>query len=175
MPALYPIMSGTENFRPGDNVRKFVTEHAVTPYSGVVTHIIPATCKVWVQWPIEHSQESPELLIKVNPAIFGLPTVSVDQGYGSYEKDRSEKFFGMGLPKKVTARDKMAIRVAHTFASTIVNDLVQDVGTYHDEGLRDLQAYNRLFHKYSSVCSDHMIRSAVMGIYSELGEKHERT
>lgn len=170
MPALYPMMSGPENFRPGECVRKFVTERNISPFCGIVTHIVPATSKVWVQWPIEHSQESPETLIKVNPAIFGLPTVTRDSGYDSYEKQLSERLYGR-VPKRILATEKMAIRIAHTFAVNIIGKIVDDVVTYHDQGLRDVQTYNRIYHKYSNVCSDYILRFAIQKIYAGLNEE----
>jgi hypothetical protein len=169
MPALFPMTSAPENFKPGDCVRKFITERSVTPFIGVVTHIVPSTYKVWVQWPIEHSQESPETLIKVNPAIFGLPTVLRDTGYDSYEKGVSEKLRGM-IPKRVMAHEQMALRIAHTFATKIVGKLVDDIRDQHEEGLNEVQAYNRIFKKYAGTCSDYIIRSSISKVYSELEE-----
>lgn len=176
MPALFPAMVGPENFQVGDCVRKFITEQSVTPFTGVVTQICPTTYKVWVQWPIENTQESPETLIKVNPNISGMPTSIVDRGYGSYEKSLSEKNYGQIprritpsrdlLPMKITASDKMAIRIAHTFAVNVVNKLVDDIGRCCDNGLSDIQAYNRIFHKYGNICSDHIIRTSIEKVYA---------
>jgi hypothetical protein len=167
MPALFPMMSAPEDFRPNDCVRKFVSENGISPHVGVVTHIIPATFKVWVQWPTEHSQESPETLLKVNPDIVGFPTALTNTGYDSYEKTRSEKQFGKAVlkPRMASEGEKMAIRVAHTFATDIVGKLVDDVCALQENGLSDIQAYNKAFIKYGSVCSDHIIRMSVAKIY----------
>ena len=164
MPALFPSTSAPEDFRPGDTVRKWVTEWNVTPFVGVVTHVVPSTYKVWVQWPIEHSQESPETLVKVNPAVAGMPSCMKDTGYSSYEKSLSEKFRG-AIPKRVLAEDKMIIRIAHTFAENVVGKIVDDVSTCHDDGMTDLQAYDRLYRKYANVCSDYIIRYAIKKLY----------
>jgi hypothetical protein len=91
------MMAAAEDFCPGECVRKFISERAVTPFVGVVKQVVPATQKVWVQWPIATEQESPETLIKVNP-VFGLPTVVDDHGYDSYEKHVSDRLFG-GMPR----------------------------------------------------------------------------
>jgi len=165
MPALYPMMSAAEDFRPDDCVRKFISETAVTPFVGVVTHIVPATCKVWVQWPTEHSQESPETLIKVNPMFAGFPTALTDKGYSSYEKTRSEKQFGKSSLREASTQEKMAIRVAHTYATTIIGTLVDDIAGFQNEGLSDVQAYNRAYEKYGSSCPDHIIRYSVGKLY----------
>lgn len=167
MPALYPMMSAPEDFRVGDCVRKFITERSVTPFIGIVTHIVPSTYKVWVQWPIEHSQESPETLVKVNPAISGMPTVHRDDGYDSYEKQISERLRGK-IPKAATAQDRMAIRIAHTFAASVVDCLVGDIVSCYDAGLTDVQAYNRVYQKYANTCSDYIMQSSVKKVYADL-------
>ena len=164
MPALYPSMVAPEFYAVGDTVRKFISDQSVTPFLGTVTHIVPTTYKVWVQWPTGHTQESPEELIKVNPAISGMPTAIRDMGYDSYEKGISEKFRGVS-PKKMQASDKMAIRIAHTFASTVVDRLVDAIVDAKDQGLSDIKAYNQIYTKFSSICSDYIIRSSVQKIY----------
>ena len=177
MPALYPSMVAPESFRVGEAVRKFISDTSVTPFLGTVTQVVPSTYKVWVQWPIEHIQESPETLIKVNPAIFGMPTSLVDRGYGSYEKSVSERNFGTGLPKRVipsrdfqpmrvTATEKMAIRIAYTFSTSVIGKLVDDICKCQDNDLSDLQAYNNIFDKYGNFCSDHIIKSSIQRVYS---------
>jgi hypothetical protein len=189
MPALYPSQSAPENFQVGDCVRKFITDWNVSPYIGVVTQIVPATFKVWVQWPIGNSPEDPETLIRVNPSISGMPTVCLDSGYSSYEKSQSEKAHG-SIPKritpsrdltkpmipqggvfpvfakKITATDKMAIRIAHTFATNVVGKLVEDIVGCHKGGLTDIRAYNRIFEKYGNYCSDYIIRSSIERVYN---------
>lgn len=166
MPALYPMMVPPEAFKPGDTVKKWINERSVTPFVGVVSQVCPSTYKVWVQWPTENAQESPETLVKVNP-ILGLPVSVVDSGYDSYEKSVSEKFRGR-IPKRIMAEDKMAIRVAHTFATEVVGKLVDDISECHDGGLKDVQAYDRIYRKYSGICSDYIIRSSVEKVYEDL-------
>jgi len=167
MPALFPMMVAPEDFRPGQVVKKWVSEWNLTPFVGVVTHIAPAACKVWVQWPTGTESESPETLIKVNPAIAGLPTALTDMGYSSYEKTRSEKRFGPSplKPRRVTAAEKAAIRIAHDFASTVVEKLVDEVCACQKDGLDEVHAYDRTFRKYGSHCSDHIIRMSIAKIY----------
>ena len=170
MPALYPSMVAPEDFCPGESVRKFITEWNVSPYVGVVTQVVPSTYKVWVQWPMGNTQEDPETLVKVNPAIFGMPTVHRDYGYSSYEKAVSDAARGPALPKRQSRRvlstEKMAIRIAHTFANDVVGKLVDEIGVCMRSGFSDVQAYNSLFNKYGSICSDHIIRSSIQKIYT---------
>lgn len=179
MPALYPSMVAPEVFQVGDCVRKWITEQGVTPFVGVVSHIIPSTYKVWVQWPTENTQESPETLIKVNPEIAGLPTSFIDSGYGSYEKSISERNFG-SLPKRIVpsrdlppngrpitlnASDKMVIRVAHTFATDAIGNLVDGISLCKKEGLSDTQTYYRIFDKFGHYCSDRIIKSSIKKVF----------
>ena len=173
MSNLFPMMAGPECFKPGDCVRKFVTMSNVTPFCGIVTQVAPVANKVWVQWPVEHVSESPETLIKVNPIIFGLPTVTKDHGYSSYEKDLSEKLYGK-IPKKASGQEKSAIRIAHTFANEVVGRLVNDIVDCRNRNLKDVQAYNRIYAKYSNFCSDYIIRSSVKKVYSELANDADK-
>jgi Fe-S cluster biosynthesis and repair protein YggX len=167
MPSLYPSMVAPEDFKPGDCVRKWVNAWNVTPFVGVVTHIVPAAYKVWVQWPIEHSSESPESLIKVNPYVYGLPSATKDRGYDSYEKSLSERLYGR-IPKSASELDKMAIRIAHTFATDVVGKLVGDIITHRENKLTAAQTYNRIYSKYASICSDYIMRSSIKKIYEEV-------
>ena len=169
MPALFPMQVAPEDYRPGDCVKKFSTPLHITPYVGVITHIIPATCKVWVQWPTNHSQEDPETLIKVNPVVMGLPVALTDRGYSSYEKTRSLKRYGPGLlPRpRFAAVDKMAIRIAHSFATSVISKLINDISKCKSDSMTDVQAYNRIYAKYGTVCSDHIIKNSIGSIYSK--------
>ena len=190
MPALYPSQVAPENFSIGDCVRKFITDWNVTPYIGVVTQVVPKTFKVWVQWPLGNSPEDPESLVKVSP-LMGLPTTLQDCGYDSYELEHSNQQNGQALPKRpninkpsvsmgttpaiqvpgwgkpmqITASDRMAIRIAHTFASDVVGKLVEDVCAYKKKGCSDVQTYNRIFSKYANICSDHIIRSSIEKVF----------
>lgn len=176
MPALYPSAVAPECFKPGQSVRKFVTEWNVSPYLGVVTHIVPATSKVWVQWPFGAQSEDPEYLIKVNPLVSGMPVSFIDRGYNSYEKTLSEKNYG-AIPRRkipsrdcikplmVTAMDKMAIRIAHTFATDTIGKLIDNIEDCLNKKMSDVQTYNEVFKKFGDICSDYIIKSSVKKIY----------
>ena len=177
MPALYPSQVAAEDFCVGECVRKFVTEWNITPFTGVITQIVPATCKVWVQWPMGNSPEDPETLIRVNPLISGMPTTLYDGGYNSFEKNLSDNNNNVSqelpakavtriVPRVMTATDKMAIRIAHTFATTVIGKLVDEISACVTNGLSDVRAYNRTFEKFGSICSDHIIRSSIEKIYT---------
>lgn len=175
MPALFPSMVAPEVFQVGDCVRKYISERSVTPFIGVVTQVVPTTYKVWVQWPTQNTQEDPETLIKVNPKIYGMPISIIDRGYDSYEKSISNMMRGQ-IPRRVTpsrdlppirvtATDKMAIRIAHTFATNTMGKLIDDINKCLDNGLTDIQTYNNVYHKYGNICSDYIIRYSIQKVY----------
>jgi len=166
MPALYPMTSAPEDFCVGDTVRKWVSERSVTPYVGIVTNIHPGIHKLDVQWPRGNMREDPEEIIKVNP-IFGIPSVSQDTGYGSYDKSLSEKLHGK-IPKRVMPSDKMPIRIAHTFANKIIGNIVDDIVDCYKGNLNEVQAYNQVYRKYSNTCSDFIIRSSIQKVYRDI-------
>lgn len=159
MPALYPAMVAAEEFQKGDCVCKIISNSQRSPFVGTVVQVIPATQKVVVQWPLENVHESPEMLVKVNPFIHGRPPLK-DMGYSTYEKELADK-----RPLIITAKAKMAIRVAHTFATKIIGKLIDDINIHAENGLSDVQTYNRLFEKYGNICSDHIIRSSIEKVY----------
>jgi len=168
MPALYPMTVAPEDFKVGDTVRKSISDRCFTPYVGVVTNILPSIYKVDVQWPRGSIREDPEELILVHP-IFGLPTVRTDSGYSSYDKGISEKFYGK-IPKQVRPYERMAIRVAHNFASKTIGKLVDDIVECHQKKLSEVQTYNRVYGKFASICSDYIIRSSIERIYKSVEE-----
>jgi len=179
MPALYPSQVGPEAFNVGDVVRKFVTEWNVTPYTGVVTQIAPVAVKVWVQWPFGNESESPEYLVKVNPDIAGMPTSIIDRGYSSYEKTLSEEANGsipkriipsrdlkqFLVPKMATETNKMAIRLAASFATKVIGKLVDRISSCQEAGMSDVQTYNEVFKDYGDFCSDYIIKSSIQKVY----------
>ena len=61
--------------------------------------------------------------------------------------------------------EKMAIRVAHGFATNVVGRLVDDIIACKGSELKDVQTYNRIFNKYGNICSDHIIKFAVQKVY----------
>ena len=163
---LFPITAIPQDFSVGDPVRKWVSERSVTPYVGVVTNLLPSIYKVDVQWPRGNVREDPEELIKVHP-IFGLPTVKTDSGYSSYDKSVSEKLYGQ-IPKRMGSSKRMSLRIAHTFANKVIGNLIDNICEHQVQGLSDIQAYDRIYRKYSSICSDHVMRTSIEKIYKEI-------
>jgi len=179
MPALYPSTVAPEDFSIGDTVKKYFDGSQISPYTGIVTSIVPSTYKVWVKWPIGGDcQEDPEVLLKINPATQPFTPVNTDpSGYNSHEKNLSEKYFGTVRPRIIEAArrlagtdallmSKMASRVARKFAEEVVDSVVGDILTQKESGMSDIQAYDEVYKKYANTCSDVFLRSTITKVYA---------
>ncbi len=182
MPALYPNSVAPEDFSIGQVVKKFVGGQ-VSPYTGTVVQITPTTYKVWVNWAVGGvSPEDPETLIVVPPFQDQSP-VNGDSGYNSYEKTLSEKYFGMVNPGMVMAArrlasgvkadedasinmQRMASRIASTFATDVVGSLVKEIEACKGNNLSDIQAYQAVYPMFSDKCSDGFLRTAIQKCYN---------
>jgi len=190
MPALFPMGVAPEDFSVGDTVKWFIDQNAVSPYLGKVTHIVPATNKVWVVWPVGGStQHNPEELIIIPPEQ-GVSPINTDAGYSSFEKSKSEKFFGTLNPKVIKklasnivatkdenlsdalasdqlgdSANKLASKVASSYIDKFVGKIQEDVKLCKNASLNDLQAYNKVYGRYSKVASDTFIKDQVFAVY----------
>lgn len=109
--ALYPSTVDVRDMVLGKLVRLNSDSQSLNTNDtvGIITHIIPATQKVWVCWQVGRShQHSPEELTYI-PDGWGEFMGKVDQGYDSYEKAQSRAQFGtVGEDGKVAAPVKDA-------------------------------------------------------------------
>lgn len=189
MPGLYPNPSAApENFHVGEAVRYFINEREISPYVGRVTAICPGIQKVWVEWPIGgNTQMDPENLIKV-PIFQGLPTVETESGYSSFDKDRSKKEYGTIkqekairlahkiITEKISAEEsknkveKLAAKIASSFATNVIEKISSEIIEYKSQKMSDIEAYQKLYPKYASTCSDYIIKYAIETIYKVRGE-----
>lgn len=187
MPALYPISVAAEDFKVGDNVRWFTTSQDVSPYVGKVVAISPKIYKVWVTWPIGDTvQMSPEELILV-PKYDGLSVVPADNGYDSYDKQKSAEFFGTLGPtdrennitklagafkELVTTIEERADRakqnqeVVASFVKKAADSVYADLALLKKAGRTQVSAYNTLYNKYACSLPDSLIRESVITLYS---------
>ena len=182
--ALFPMGVVPQDFPVGTPVRWYVSEKSISPYVGRVTHIVPATNKVWVAWPTGYpTQHDPAELIIVPPEQ-GISPINVDYGnYDSYEKQLSEKAYGTMKPQiveklaskismeasvellKEARRDKLASRVASAYVTKHIETVKSAASNCKDAGLSDLQAYSSLYPKYASSMSDDSIKEAILAVY----------
>jgi hypothetical protein len=184
MPGLYPHPSASaESFKIGDQVRWYVSEREISPYIGKVTQVCPGINKVWVEFPIGGNQQKDPTELVVIPHYVGISPVEEDTGYDDYAKRISEKTYGtleentlrmaqklLSKQKKKKASEnnsilKMASKIAGEFATQVVDKLAIDVISCVDANLNDVQAYQKLYPKYGSICSDGFVRTAIQKIY----------
>lgn len=189
MPGIFPHPSGSaENYKVGDQVKWFTSEKSISPYVGVVTQVCPGINKVWVDFPIGgNQQKDPTELILITPFV-GTTPVNEDTGYSSYDKMVSEENYGTlrdvvkKMAKTMVSKEttktaseerisKMASKVAGCFADTVVTKLASDVVSCIHKGMTDIQAYQGLYPKYASICSDVLMRSAISKIYKSVSQK----
>jgi hypothetical protein len=162
MAGIYPNPSGSaENYKVGDQVKWFTSEKSISPYVGVVTQVCPSINKVWVDFPLGgNQQKDPTELILVTP-FTGTTPCNEDTGYSSYDKTISDETYG-------TLRDhekKLATKVACSFATNIVDKIAVDIVQCIKENRTDIQTYQKIYPKYSTVCSDGFIKSAISKIF----------
>ena len=179
------------SFKVGDPVKWVISETQISPYVGIVTEVCPSINKLWVEMPVGGNQQfAPEDLILV-PYAQGVSPVMRNTGYSSFEKERSHKDFGefdkkddkkdnkkktVKLAEEILAKQfnidvdtyrisKMASTIANQFATEVVEKVASDILECKDNKLTDIQAYQTIYHKYSSKCSDGFIKHAIQKIY----------
>lgn len=175
--------ASAENFKIGTPVKWYVGSE-VSPYVGAVTEVCPGINKVWVEFPVGGNQQfSPEDLIIVPPEQ-GIPFVDKNESsYSNYDKEKSKEDYGtfrsFTAPKLAkTIVDKAATRkesfekvssiaekIAKNFAKNTIDKLANDVVECKNKNMSDVGTYQTVYAKYSSNCSDHIIRYAVEKIY----------
>jgi hypothetical protein len=170
-------------FKIGDPVKWVISETQISPYIGVVTEICPNVNKLWIEFPIGGSQQlSPEDVILVPPEQ-GIPVIQRETGYSSFEKERSKRDYGaFGSPKNIKLAEeilakkfnidvdtyrfsKMAASIARKFATEVVEKVASDILGCKESGLTDIQAYQSIYKRYASKCSDGFIKHAIQKIY----------
>jgi hypothetical protein len=180
MPGLFPNPSAApEAFKPGDQVRWYVGDAHISPYVGVVIHVHPGIQKVDVDFPVGGVQRmAPEDLILITRFV-GETTVAPDGGdYSGYDKSRSDESYGTFrqnlremarnvASKKASIDGKsMASVIAERFAADVVDGLADDLCACSSKGLTDIEAYQSVYPKYASKCSDAFLRGAVRRVYA---------
>jgi hypothetical protein len=162
---LFPMQSSVLSFRVGDHVKKLspsnVNDNNIV---GVVSHILPKTYKLNVQWPYGNVQEAPEDVYKVSPQQHPA-TVAYDSSYSSWENTQSERAFG-SLPKRPAMEHRLASKVAHRHLDK-VSTLAAEIEAHKYAKHSALQAYVSLSSKYAAEIGDSLLRELVSNIYGE--------
>lgn len=154
-------MVNATDFNVGDVV-KLVSQDLAANHVGVVTHILPKSDKVNVQWAWGNKSESPEQLLRV-PKDWFPPVVQRDTAYSSWETDKSEKMFGK-LPSN--RRASIATRISLRFENR-VSSVFNEVVHLKEKSLTSLQSYIRVSSVYSKDLSDEVLKGIVFEVYGE--------
>lgn len=154
-------MVNATDFNVGDVV-KLVSQDLAANHVGVVTHILPKSDKVNVQWAWGNKSESPEQLLRV-PKDWYPPVVQRDTTYSSWETDKSEKMFGK-LPS--SRRAMIATRISLKFENR-VSSVTDEVIHLKANQLTALQSYIRVSSVYSKDLSDEVLKGIVFEVYGK--------
>jgi len=162
--SLFPMQVSPMDFKVGDAVKKLTPNH-VSDTVGVVTHLLPKTFKIRVQWPYGNEVEAPEEIYKVDPKTFP-PTVTTDTSYSSHENAESEKAYGA-----VHKKEKRTAKIAHAVSEKHferLSFLESEANTLKVENeLSSLNAYVQLSQQYGSKVGDDVIRGAITSVYGK--------
>lgn len=181
MPALYPVSVAAEDYQIGDNVRWFGSAAQLSPYVGKVVAISPKTYKVWVTWPIgDTKQHSPEELVLV-PKYEGMSVVPGDNGFDSYDKQKSEKNFGTMSPsrreksasiladqytkmldthKKMASYEERYTKIASDFSIKLADSMLSKAVELKKSGMRETQAYEAMYKNFGKLAGDDLVKEA---------------
>ena len=143
----------TRDFSVGDCVQKFIPGRSgdVSPYCGRVLAVLPRIGFLDVQWPFGAERESPEDLVRVNPKIQQYMPPEVTFSYYPGAEVKRGSWSTMEVPQ--------------SFHRTLAS-------LWH-KGLDEVQAYDQLWHRFSSHTDDKVLRREVALFYhvgSKFGE-----
>jgi hypothetical protein len=154
---LHPMKVTPMSFTRGDVVKKIYSDSITTPYTGVVTAVIPATNKVEVQWPQGMGLEDPWDLIKVNP-IINPPTVREDKTYKTYQNQKAQKY------NQDYSKDLCHHNVLNDFVSEHVMPVFMMSANLYNEGFSKREAFEKL---NSESDNKHIVMYALDKVYTD--------
>lgn len=148
------------DFRPGDHVK--AVHQFLTDIVGVVTHVMPKSNKVAVQWAHGNEQHNPEEIYIVAKTQYPA-TVNLDTSYGSWEMDHSEKTYGQGLPKRSKAHE-VAKKVASRYSEKL-SSVSEEAFFCKQASMNEVQAFFKLSSKHKGDVGDELLKYAIHLIY----------
>lgn len=166
------------NFKVGDPVRWMVSQTQISPYVGKVSEVCPGINKLWVEFPVGGNQQmDPSELILVPPEQ-GISPVQFSTGYSSYDKEISHRDYGtlsdpkvMKLAQNLVPKEsdrskvlKLASQVAHNYSEHTLSKISSDILDCFKKGFNEISTYQFVYEKYSSICSDGLLRHAIRKI-----------
>lgn len=142
----------TKDYSPGDTVQRFDPVNGnLSPFVGRVTAVHPGIGFVDVQWPFGNERMSSDDVVKVNPQFARYLPPSLDFSYyAGYDVAMARQASGMaGLWRSD------ALPVAFH----------RDLAVLWTKGAGEVAAYDELWHRYSSVADDEILRDEVAKFY----------
>lgn len=134
---LHPMKVTPASFTRGDVVKKIYADNITTPYTGVVTAIIPQTNKVEVQWPHGLGMEDPWDLIRVNP-ILHPPTVKEDKTYQTYQNQQAQKY------NEDYCKDLKHYKILDEYLSEKLMPIINKASSLFNKGYTKKEAFSKL-------------------------------
>jgi hypothetical protein len=148
------------DYRPGDHVKR--VHQFSTDLVGVVTHVLPKSHKVGVQWAHGNHIHDPEEIYIVSKSQYPA-SVSLDTAYESWENSQSEKTYGLGLPKRPRAHG-VAKKVASRYADKI-SALSDEAYLCRKASLTEVQAFLKMSSEHKGDVGDELLKYAIHLIY----------
>jgi len=160
-----------ENFAINTPVMHHVNSKEMSKQVGRVIDRDLKANRVWVQFPIGDKMSiDPTELIVATPAMGQCVVPPVDGTPSSRVVKLAESIAAakINISEEEYRTQKMASNVAHRYATDKVEKICKDIVACKDAVLGDVAAYNKIFHKYASTCSDDFIRSAIEKVYEDI-------
>ena len=173
MSGIYPnAAASASNFSINDPVMQSVNSKEMAKQIGRVVDLDIKANRVWVQFPIGYRVSiDPTELIYATEAMGKCVVDPVDIKDTMYYKfsrlAESVAASKANIDKEEYRSSKMAHSIAERFASEKIDRLHKDAIARKVEGKSEMVAYGELFSKYSSPCSDDLIRGAVEKAYGD--------
>ena len=160
--ALFPFTTSPLDYRVGDFVKRIGPCWQLHDTVGVVSHVLPKTFKVRVQWPYGNEVMAPEEVYAVNKRMFPA-TVTFNTAYDSWENRESEKLYG-ALPRR-PKQGSLDNRIAEEHLLKMAH-LTDYASQFKKLEMSGVAAYLKMSSLFGKEFGDTLIREAVSTVYS---------
>lgn len=160
--ALFPFTTSPLDFRVGDAVKFIGPGFQNSELVGVVSHLLPKTFKVRVEWPHGNVLHAPEEVFAVNRRLFPA-TVTYSTAYDSWENRESENMYGR-LPKRPKV-GSIGSRIAEHHLEKLAH-LTDYAFNFKKMELSGVATYLKMSSIFGTEFGDALIREAVGQAYS---------
>ena len=164
--ALFPFTTSPLDFRVGDFVKKIGPGFQMHETVGVVSHLLPKSFKVRVQWPYGNEIAAPEEVYAVNRRLFPA-TVTHNTAYDSWENRESERLYG-ALPRR-PKQGSLGLRIADAYISKLAH-LTDYAFQFKKMEMSGVATYLKMSSVFGKEFGDTVIREAVSAAYGDSKE-----